>query len=73
MFYDFVVIYRADEKIEEMRKLVEEKTKDYQMTQEDIKQYQEEDIVAKIEELTQLLQDTHQIEEPQVVNQYIKK
>ena len=43
------------------------------MTQEDIKQYQEEDIDAKIEELTQLLQDTHQMEEPQVVNQYIKK
>ena len=50
-----------------------EKTKDYELKQTDIKQYQEEDIVAKIEELAELLQEQNQIAEPQAVNQYIKK
>ena len=50
-----------------------EKKKDYELKQTDIKQYQEEDIIAKIEELAELLQEQNQIAEPQAVNQYIKK
>ena len=50
-----------------------EKTYDYVSKQTDTKQYQEEELIAKIEELRKLLQEQNQIEEPQVVNQYIKK
>ena len=50
-----------------------EKTKGYEDSQTDIKQYQEEDIAAKIQELTQLLQENNVKDEQQVVNQYIKK
>ena len=50
-----------------------EKTKGFELKETDIKQYQTEDIVAKIEELAELLQEQNQMSEPQVVNQYIKK
>ena len=49
-----------------------EKTKDYTLSEEDIIQYQDEDLAAKIQELTELLQAADR-QEQQAVNQYIKK
>ena len=75
--YEYV--YKFEEKTEKLanieydRMIKKEFGKPKSVTKRTVKEYQEEDIDAKIEELTQLLQDTHQMEEPQVVNQYIKK
>ena len=49
-----------------------EKTKDYIVDNSDIKQFQDEDIAARIQELKELLEEENK-QELEVVNQYIKK